>query len=284
MSGLGARLRRDAFLCLKGRWGKALAGTFFLFGVGTVLLLAEQFALTVLGFFGNEALQVPFFGTMITPAQAFCSLGAMAAGLMIMAPLTVGIRKWYYRLAEGPTPDLRMIFDYYCSMRLWCGAVSLQFIVRLRTVLFGAVLALPVLALDTGRRMLGGLNTPAAAASEALLFLLTAVTGLTAAVLTFGWSLRYFLAPYYLAEDEDMTVRQALRSSVRAMKGMQGQVLTLLLGWLPLFVSCIFLVPLVFVLPCCQTALAINARYLMGCMVRKEEMIRPHVEADTMVF
>jgi len=283
MTRLNAVLRRDSLRCLKGRWGKGVAGTLFLFSAWLVILLLEHFCLTALGILAPDSVQVPFLGVTIAPAQAAVSGGFILLTFLTMAPLITGLQKWYYRLAGGPTPDLRMIFDYLSGFRLYCKAVLLWLTVILRTVIFGAVCALAPVGIRFARQAVGRIGTPASAVGEALLFVLFVITAVLAAVLTLCFALRYFLAPYYFAENEQLSVREALRRSVRAMKRMQGQVFTLILGWLPFWISCIFLVPLIFMVPYCSAALAINARYLMGREVRRDAQ-QEGAPGDTIVF
>ena len=286
MSRFNTVLRRDALRCLKGRWGKAAAATLFLSGIGAIVMLLEEFCMNALSLFGVK-LQVPFLAVSVTSAQSVVSIVFGVLGFLALAPLCVGMQKWYFRLADGPTPDLRMIFDYYAGARLYGRALRLSLAVVLRTALFGAVMALLPAGLRMAQLWVSGFDSAPAAVGEALLFLLFAVMTVLSAVLTFCFGLRYFLAVYYLTEEETLPVRQALRRSVRAMKGMKGQVFSLMLGWLPLLLSCFLLVPAIFVLPYWNTAFAINARWLMG---RDDRLHRtgpeedPSVTADTVVF
>ncbi|MBQ4050997.1 MAG: DUF975 family protein [Oscillospiraceae bacterium] len=288
MSRFNAVLRKDARRCLKGRWGKAAAGTLFLSGICAIVMLLEEFGMNALSLFGKE-LQVPFLAVPVTSAQSVLSILFGVLSVPVLAPLCVGMQKWYFRLADGPTPDLRMIFDYYADGRLYGKALWLTLNVFLRTAVFGALMALLPAGIRTAQLWVSGFDSAAAAVGEALLFLLFVVMTVLSAVLTLCFGLRYFLTVYYLAGDENISVRQAVRCSVRAMKGMKGQVFSLMLGWLPLLLCCLLLVPALFVLPYCNTALAINARWLMGRDDRlhpAEPSVgeAPSVSADTIVF
>lgn len=283
MSRFNAVLRKDALRCLKGRWGKAAAVTLFLSGIAAVVMLLEEFCLNALGLFGVE-LKVPFLAVPVTSAQSIVSILFGILGFLALAPLCVGMQKWYFRLADGPTPDLRMVFDYYVGARLYARALRLSLAVILRTAVFGAVMALLPAGLRMAQLWVSGFDSAAAAVGEALLFLLFAVMTVLSALLTFCFGLRYFLAVYYFTGEEELSVRQAVRCSVRAMKGMKGQVFSLMLGWLPLLLSCFLLVPAIFVLPYWNTAFAINARWLMGRDDRLHRTEEPSVTEDTVVF
>ena len=282
MTRLNTALRRDALRCLQGRWGKGIAGMLFLSGVRMIILLLEQFCLTASSLLEPATLQVPFLGIRISPVQSAVSILFGLLTFLTMVPLLMGVLKWYYRLSDGPTPDLRTIFDYLSAPRLYCKTLLLGLTIIFRTVLFGAVISLLPAGVWVALKMVGSIGNSIAAIGQALLFFLFLVLTVLAAVLTICFSLRYFLAPYYFAEDEHIPIRQAVCRSVKAMKRMQGQVFGLLLGWTPLWLSCILVAPLLFAAPYCSAALAINARYLMGREIRQSA--EPQVTADTIVF
>ncbi|MDD6033341.1 MAG: hypothetical protein PUC47_07670 [Oscillospiraceae bacterium] len=282
MNRLNAAVRRNTLRCLKGRWGKGAAATLFLAGAGLMLVLLEQLCLTSLSLVEEPTLRVPLLGVQISPVQTAVSAGFGCLIFLVLTPLKMGMRKWFYRLSAGPTPDLRMLFDYLSDFRLYAKSVLLQLAVLLRVAVCGALLSLPSLGILTAQRMVGALGTSAAAVGQAILTLLFLVTVLLAAVLTVCFGLRYYLAPYYFAADETISVHAALKQSVQAMRKAKGQVFCLLCSWLPLWLSCFLLVPLIFVIPCCGCSIAISARYLMGRSVQAEQA--DAVPDETIVF
>ena len=256
-------VNRQAVRCLRGRWGKGVAGSLFIMGMWMLIFLLEQLCLTALSLLEEPLLEMPLLGIFLTPAQAVASGVFSLISLLVLVPLLAGFTRWFYLLSSGPTPDLRTIFDFLASPRLYGKAVWLWFSTSLRVLIFGGLLSLPTLAVWLGQRYLAVFSSPAAAIGRAALLFLLLVLAVLSLILTAAFGLRYFLAPYYLASGDQVTVREAVRSSVQKMKGHKGQVLTLMVGWLPLWLSCLLLAPLPFVMPYCGCALAINARYLM---------------------
>lgn len=286
---LNTLIRRETLRCLRGRWGKAVAGTLFLAGLWLLIVLLEQLCLTGLTLVEPAVLKIPLLEVSVSPAQAVLSGFFALVSFLVLAPLKMGLKKWYYRLSAGPTPDLRMIFDYLSSFRLYGKAIWLQIVIGVRVAFFGALLSLIPTGLWIAQRIVRSFSTPVSAVGQAALLLLMVLTSVLSGLLLISFSLRYFLAVYCMAADESLSVRQAVRQSVQAMKGKKGQVLTLMLSWLPLLIPCLLLVPALFVLPSCSCALAINARYLLGRAVYAGEETRQDpaeegVSAKTAVF
>ena len=102
---------------------------------------------------------------------------------------------------------------------------------------------------------------PAPVAGLGIILLI--VWGIAVVIFSVAISLRYFLAPYILAENPQMKSREAVKQSVKYMKGHKGDVFVFGLSFIGWILLCVFFIPMFYVIPYMNASHAMYARYLI---------------------
>ena len=89
------------------------------------------------------------------------------------------------------------------------------------------------------------------------------VCGLTGVVFTMLLNQQYAAAAYLLAVDPSLSVRQSVRESRRRMAESCGKMMLFKLSFLPWFLSCVLLIPLIYVIP----------YYQQGCVCMLQKIL-----------
>ena len=282
---LRSHVKQNARYALSGSWGRAI-GIFFICVTIYIMfsLLRGMMSLLVDIPDFRDILKTPGYYLDDVPVKTVAALVMEAlfvlAGLIVNAPLSLGVKQWYYAMAGGQPDDLSAIFSFFSRGRLFFRALWFRVSLAVRSVLWGilffivpgAVFAASWLLLDRGSNTVGG-----------LLALLGAMLALLSAVFWCIFISRYFMAPYLLAEQTGMTARQAIKHSVREMHGGRTEIFLLELSFLPWALLCIFILPLLYVVPYYSGSKALYARYFIERARRDGTLPQPpeeHVPDD----
>ena len=270
-----AVIKKNAKAALAGRW-RAAAGVFaFVAGTSVLLAVLEQGALRIFvappfPYYWGDILDYAYFlRLMFTYAAGELVVMAVAAALslLIFAPLLLGVTRWLYLLVQGERPIFLDIFRFFESARRYGKAIWYGVNLGVRALGWAvAFLLLPgglieicvqLLRIDTiGRevRAAASVGILLAAALMLLMILLYAI-----------FINRYALTAYLLCEDDETSVRQAFRDSIRFTKGYRGIKFLFTLsytGWYLLSVVT-FGLALLFVVPYHMAGETVFARYLV---------------------
>lgn len=185
-------------------------------------------------------------------------LGFAFAKGVLLSPLTVGEKRWYLALVFSQAQPFVGVFAFYGRTRFWWKSVWLSFRLWLRKWTLRMFCLLPAAA-AYGVWVLA--KRTAAYLPYMLLFTILVIGLLLLGLLmAYLLNLRYFLAPYLIGGDMLLSSGQALRESKQRMKGFVGVLFQLELSFLPLYLTCVFIIPVFFVLPYCKTCRAEFAR------------------------
>lgn len=178
-----------------------------------------------------------FLSGNANPALPSMLLALLTAILwfVLSAPLQQGAYQWYWNLSNGSAGPAAAIFSCFEHWKTFWRAAALHFGIFLRMCLWALLLAALPIAIMVfrflGQTLYGGLEE--LGAFSPFLWLLPVLWSIPAVMLLCIARLRYFLAPYLLAEGGTVRVREILRQSVFTMRGCKGAVLTLALTFLP---------------------------------------------------
>ena len=261
------RVKGDARRALRSRWGKAAAGVLFLAGCFAVFSLL---AAVIAGELGLPARGVALEEGMLrlSPARMALDGAVYLPGAVLLSPLMAGYCAFLYRLAAGEEASLREIFQPLQDARLWLGSVGMFFCLLLLFAASTALFLAPgvgLIALALWLPGSAGLTALYKIGLLALAFLLLfAGAAGSACFLT-----RFIPAPFLLAAGEGGVFR-CLSRSVRATKGYRGELFTLFLSFIPLFLTLAFLAPGVFVIPYALSSFALFSRFLSDRLSRQD--------------
>lgn len=283
---LRQRIKANAKLALKGNWGKMVAFwvlvlimQYFFQGLQGVIIigLGELTGLPVTEVaFGVElteetlASELALVMLINSGASLFCALGTF----LLVAPLEMGIMRYALRLVECREQSEKGVLHYFRG-RLWLRALGAQLAVGVRLTLWGILFIFPgafltgvFLALAV--MLQGYLQIIAVLGVFAGVGLL--VVGMIAAIVV---SLRYELALWFVAEDDSLSIGEAIRQSVEYSKGVRGELLLFKLSFFPWQFLNVFVFPVPFINSYYSTSFAIYAKYLHNQGVAREMASRP---------
>uniref|UniRef100_UPI003A890A25 DUF975 family protein n=2 Tax=Oscillospiraceae TaxID=216572 RepID=UPI003A890A25 len=198
--GLFRALKTNARRALAGSWGRAIGIMLISVIPGVLINLLEYGIREVSGVseFVNRSGTGNAFraAANIAPASIAITLLVSLLVFFIMTPLRQGIIRWYYRRTGGERDGVTGIFHYFETAAGYFRALWLNFLIGLRMLLWTLLLTVP-LALLTGLLSVAG---GAGRATRTFAMLLMLVWMVIACVVIVIVGLRYFLAPYLLAE------------------------------------------------------------------------------------
>ncbi len=273
-------VKQNGKRCLYNNWGKAVAITLLLIATCLFFLLLELIITLIFGSpqmvdVGNDGLY--WNDLPNTTLLSLCLSSIMSIGsFLILAPLEVGITAWNYGLSEGKSPEVLQIFNCFSS-RLYFKSLTLKIHLWGRRLLWAlvffaipaAILGGSIWALTYGPYYLRG-DLAIILGSCGLLFggALTLLFGIFYAI----HIQKYFLAEYYLV-NEGCGVWTALKKSRHASRGKRGEIFLFRLGYLPWFLSCLLVVPCMYVLPYYNISAMLYARVLMEQHSRSTKLV-----------
>ncbi|MBR4761700.1 MAG: hypothetical protein IK086_03605 [Clostridia bacterium] len=214
------------------------------------------------------------FVFMYFACSILCSLIGMFAGeifllaamclfaVFIMIPLFLGFVYWSVKLIFASDNEPVLIFKYFTSIKNYKRALAFSLPFTGIALFSGVVLFIPyfiVEALASGKLFAflnmqipiwaPGLSVVANGLEAAALFLLAFIM------------LKYYLAPFLMAADENMEASEALHMSRVISRRSKGEFFLLLLGLIGYIIACLFVLPTVFILPYLFTAYAVHCRF-----------------------
>ena len=235
--GLFRALKTNARRALAGSWGRAIGIMLISVIPGVLINLLEYGIREVSGVseFVNRSGTGNAFraAANIAPASIAITLLVSLLVFFIMTPLQQGIIRWYYRRTGGERDGVTGIFHYIETAAGYFRALWLNFLIGLRMLLWTLLLTVPLVLLTGLLSVAGG----AGRATRTFAMLLMFVWMVIACVVIVIVGLRYFLAPYLLAEHPDYKARAVIREGVKLVRGYKGSVflfaLSFILWYLP---------------------------------------------------
>lgn len=200
----------------------------------------------------------------VSPVAMAVTVSVATLYFLVLAPLSLGLMRWFFLLGDGKAESTGAIFEYFLSSTQFWRVLWLQVCLFVRRVLWSAAfLTVPVTLIYFAQlwRQKGDTDL------ESVLSFGLMLSGILLLVLlgTFLliWLMRYYLAEYALINDGDLTAREAIRQSVQLSRGRQTELLVLelsLLGWRVLD---LLILPRLFTLPYRWTVKGLYAHYLI---------------------
>lgn len=220
---------------LKDNWTAAIAVT----GIKLMLMLI--------------ALMLPSYVALLSPFASI-TLVTVLLFLFVYNPFSIGKCGWYLSLASGQKPPVSDIFSYFKG-RSW--SRSVEYGLRYYAKMLGWLLvtALPMIILAIYSETTGEL--------EEFLPIVIVITNIAMIVVVIWTMLRFFLVPYILATNEDITVRESFRMSSRCMRRHKNEVVGLYFSFLPWAVFCILVIPYIYEKPYFDASRATLAKAIL---------------------
>lgn len=162
-----------------------------------------------------------------------------------LIPLKYGTAWFYFQEAHSTSIPGSGFFSCYMHRKHIKGTLKLEFMVIARRMGI-AVFPIAFIALMTWhfRRLLD--QDPTAAAVSLAIF---AITGALLVFMYIIYHLRYIFVPYLYASDPEKAPKDIIAESIIVARGSRFGIIKLVFSLAPLWVSCLAIFPLIFVIP-----------------------------------
>lgn len=199
----------------------------------------------------------------VSPIAMSVTFLVAALYFLVLAPLSLGIMRWFFILGDGKVEPTVSIFEYFLSATQFWRVLWLQVCLFVRRLLWSALFlsgptALIYLAGLWQKKGDTDLESVLSLGLMLVGFLLLAFLGAFLMI----WLMRYYLAEYALVNDGNLAAREAISQSISLSRGRLTQLLVLelsLLGWRILD---FLILPRLFTLPYRYTVKGLYAHYL----------------------
>ena len=228
-------VKLTAKTCLAGRNGKAF------------LLLFGRAVLSVLLGAGGYCLRVFAPETQNTAWVTAGEIALLFVSVWLLSALRQGTAAWFLRCARGKRTSTAQVL-YWIRHARSLKSRALHVAIRIRKTGWFVLFQIPCAALLViwyycrSRGRISGLPSYITLGGAVL-------CGVVGIVFTLLLCQQYGLGLYLLADDPSLTVRDAVRKSRAYMQPHCGKLLRLKLSFLPWFLSCVLIIPIVYVAP-----------------------------------
>lgn len=245
----------NGLVALRGFWIKSMV-------VGVIL------ALLSIGISELENAYCSVFGvTLINadgrfifePRVLIVDAVATVISFLILSPLIIGMFEWYWNITDGKETKIGDIFAWYGSGKLYGKSLLLSLNIGIRMILWSILLfAVPTALEIVGNLIITGIGTNVKQMTGDMMmkYAVGAICLLGGFLLTLGAALlyifiisRYIPAVYLFTENKDLKSAEAIKISVKYSKPYRWEYTKFVLSYIGWFITCIFLLPLLYVIP-----------------------------------
>ncbi len=239
-------VKSTAKAALKGHWFIASCASIVFMLALTLTFLAGSLLASVL--------------PSVAVSVLFCALL-----IFLICPLFLGLLRLFKNLILEYKTDPLEIFVYFAAFPAYKRAIRLILELFARFIFYGVIALIPagIIKLITSDLFFRILNTDIPLWSASLNTLLSFLIGM-AALSVFILMLRFYLAPFLLVADDDMTVGEAIHMSTILSRRSSSELWSLAFSFLGIFFINLFMIPLIFTLPYILCALTVHSRYAIA--------------------
>ena len=169
----------------------------------------------------------------------------------IISPLILGIWRCLYLSVRNNNIQIRELFYFYSSVKLFFRSFFLRLNLFIRQFLYLLILFLPAITLSflmsdyAAEFFKYNLSTFA----SAILMFAAAVLWICAAIIYVIIILRYSFTCIIAASDDKININQSVKLSINRTNGYKFCIFKFTLSFIGWFLLCIFIFPLIYVLP-----------------------------------
>ena len=204
--------------------------------------------------------------------MAYFTTGAAGGTLLLILlivfllfPLASGYVYCGTHLILTGESDPLLIFKYFTSKQAYARVLKLSVLITGNAAFAGALLFLPCFAVDmlaSGKLfMLLGAQIPLWASS---LWTVSAVLKAAAAFALLILMIKYYLAPFLIAADEDMDPFEAVHMSKVISTRSKKDFLLFLLSFIGYIIAGFLVIPIIFILPYFSTSYSVFCRFAVA--------------------
>lgn len=252
-------IKKESHQVLKKNWLSAakIVLTFIL--IFALPYAFEVLLLLLLGRFGIVDFNSAAF-TSPNPMILIVTFIRIVVTIIVATPLYFGILLWYWELSKGNKHEFYECFGFFTNRRLFFHVIKLKLLVGIRVVASYLIALIPI----SISMFLFEMIRADTRNSEIFLLLLICSTVLSiVTIISISiFCMRYLLVDFIYIENPDMPIREIIRRSKSTMSGRKANSLCFILSFSLWFLMCIFILPIIYVVPYFTTSLSSYTRKL----------------------
>lgn len=278
---LRAFIKRNARHALRRSWCRAASISLIAVLAGTLFTTIENLLAAAFG----QVSMIDYLMTSgiylddlpnVSPAYMALLCALAIAELLLLAPVSIGIKRWFYLLGDGRADKTISIFEYCISRKRYFKVLRLQLSLAALTAVTSAVFLSPGIALYCFAQLCGGPNAGEAERLIAVGLNVSAmILGALLGILLLIHLTRYYLAPLVMIENESLNVRDIIKSSSALSKGRKLHLFAFEVSFIGWRILDFLIVPKLFTVPYRCTAQGLYARYIFEASRREENGQNP---------
>lgn len=255
MSEMRVKSKINGLMSLRGYWIKSMV-------VGVILALLSigisQLENAYCSVFGVSL--VNSVGRFIFDARALAvDAVATVISFLVISPLIIGMFEWYWKITDGKEAKIGDVFAWYGSGKLYGKSLLLSLNVGIRMILWSLLIFCVPTALEIVGNLLvtdSGTNFATMTTDDTTKMVLGSICMFFGFALMIGGILlyvfivsRYIPSVYLFTENKDLKSSEAVKLSVKYSKAYRWEYTKFVLSYIGWFITCIFLLPLLYVIP-----------------------------------
>lgn len=242
---LHKQVKYNAKRCLCNNWGKAVAIVLLSTAIYLLFVIIELLA--------HLLLQLPASSAILIPGVSdgwilslLLSLVTAVGSFILLVPLNLGTTRWYFDLSDGRSEDILNIFCCFAHKKLFFRSLGLALDITVRILFYSILyLTLPLAAVIFSLWLITASTFTGAIFVGSMLLILSVALFSIALVFLLICTQKYFLAKYYLL-DKNITVREAIRSSIHATRGHRDSIFCFKLSFIGWAISSVLILPMLY--------------------------------------
>lgn len=260
------KIRLQAKNSLANNWTMAVAVILVVFAAFIVMIyLLSSLDLLCEALFDKIKLD-QIFDTETYTEGYFTNL-LILPGTILLIPLVMGALRFFYLISKNT--DVRFSEVFYYTGKKYFKSLGVFFGVGVRCLWQAIVCFLPSY---TGFILLTNATAEKdkLAFSDKLCYFIVYALIFGGILLFARLCVKYFLSFFLFFEDESLSINELCTLSVSYMERFKGSVMKLILSLFPPILSCILIIPCLFVLPFVFTCLSTSAKWIIALHYQSE--------------
>ena len=286
-----SKMKRNARLAMSKSWGTAT--TIILTAIAVEIIISLFVILTNYAVSGNISAyhSSAAINTLQTLSEyvyrtLVIQLVRVISAVFLITPFSLGIASWYMAVVNGTPERFSGVFVFYESHGRYWRSVWYFISMSIRTTFWAVLFFLVPFGIIGGTIALTQSfainNNPRFAVLSAMGMILAILLASLTLFLYLAYMNKYFLVPYLLATDTNISVNQAVKRSIVLTREHRFSILYYALSFIGWFLLTLVCLPFLFyTVPYASTSFAMYAQYLIESARHNEQ---PQNEAYTREF
>lgn len=264
MTELFSTAKTTAKQALKDVWGVATALTLSCTAVVLVVLLFQSLLgmfldISLLSYAGQNSPGVNTSWRSLLFSTFFCIFN-----LLVLSNVYLGSKAYYFYRSYGAENDVSILFMYFENLITVLKSAMLYLRIFAEMAVVGILIFAPAGGADILLDMLYVRNLTE---KDKILLLMVSILSvllfIVGAVFMLIYAGKFFAVPYLAASNLNLKNSEIIQKSKLCAKGNLSEIFSLKLSFIPLYISLVLAIPILYVLPFVNMTQAIYARYLM---------------------